>query len=234
MNRVLRIIHRVWKVFWMRSAGLGPFGRVATWLATWFVPPYKARCGLARLNPQGYVSSSAVIRHSHLRLAHDVFVGDRVTIYQTATGGPVTLERGVRLYSDIIIETGDGGAVTIGAGTHIQPRCSLSAYKGNIEIGQRVEIAPNCAFYSYNHGVRPEQSIRTQPLETKGGIVIGDDVWLGVGVIVLDGVSIGDGAVIGAGAVVTRPVPAGAIAIGAPARVVRMRNDLSRGQGHAR
>jgi len=45
--------------------------------------------------------------------------------------------------------------------------------------------------------------IRKQPVKTKGGIVIGDDAWLGVGVIVLDGVKIGKGAVIGAGSVVT-------------------------------
>ncbi|NUQ39504.1 MAG: hypothetical protein HUU23_17315 [Caldilineales bacterium] len=59
-----------------------------------------------------------------------------------------------------------------------------------------------------------------QPITSKGDIVIEDDVWLGVGAIVLDGVTIGRGAVIGAGAVVTESIPAYAIAVGAPARVV--------------
>jgi acetyltransferase-like isoleucine patch superfamily enzyme len=95
-----------------------------------------------------------------------------------------------------------------------------------IQIGRDVQIAPYCAFYSYNHGFAPGALIRKQPLQTKGGIAIEDDVWLGVGVIVLDGVRIGKGAVVGAGSVVTQDIPDGAIAVGKPARVVKMRRDL--------
>ncbi len=62
-----------------------------------------------------------------------------------------------------------------------------------------------------------------QPLTTKGDVVIENDAWLGFGVVVLSGVHIGEGAIIGAGSVVTRDVPEGAIAVGNPARVVRMR-----------
>ena len=64
---------------------------------------------------------------------------------------------------------------------------------------------------------------KNQPLASKGPIVIEDDAWLGLGVIVLDGVTIGRGAVIGAGAVVTGDVPPYAIAVGVPARVVGSR-----------
>jgi carbonic anhydrase/acetyltransferase-like protein (isoleucine patch superfamily) len=55
--------------------------------------------------------------------------------------------------------------------------------------------------------------------------MIGNDVYVGVGAIVLSGVSIADGAVVGAGAVVTRSVPAYAIVAGNPARIVRYRFD---------
>ena len=65
-----------------------------------------------------------------------------------------------------------------------------------------------------------------QPLQTRGGIIIDNDVWLGVGVIILDNVHIGKGSVIGAGAVVTRDIPADSIAAGNPARVLRKRNEL--------
>jgi len=52
-------------------------------------------------------------------------------------------------------------------------------------------------------------------------ITIGDNVWLGGGVIVCPGVTIGADCVIGAGSVVTRDIPAGVIAVGNPARVLR-------------
>ena len=112
----------------------------------------------------------------------------------------------------------------IGDRTTVQPRCQFSAYRAPIQIGCDVQIAPNCAFYPYDHAFARGELIRKQPLQTKGGISIGDDVWLGFGVIVLDGVRIGKGAVIGAGAVVTRDIPDGAIAFGVPARVVRTRH----------
>jgi len=86
-----------------------------------------------------------------------------------------------------------------------------------------VQIAPNCAFYPYEHGFKPGEPIKSQPLNTQGGIVIGDDAWLGVGVIVLDGSRIGTGAVIGAGSVVNSEIPDEAIAVGVPARVIKYR-----------
>jgi acetyltransferase-like isoleucine patch superfamily enzyme len=158
-----------------------------------------------------------------LDLGQNIFVDDGVMIYQDEDGGPVELGDGVKLFRETIIQTGQGGHIKVGSQTHIQPRCQLSAYKSPILIGQRVEIAPYCAFYPYNHGMAADQPIRTQPLQSKGGITIEDDAWLSVGVIVLDGVRIGKGAVVGAGAVVTKDIPANSISSGVPARVIKMR-----------
>jgi acetyltransferase-like isoleucine patch superfamily enzyme len=58
---------------------------------------------------------------------------------------------------------------------------------------------------------------------TKGPVIIGNDVWIGTGTIVLSGVTIGDGAIVGAGSVVTHNVPPYSIAVGNPARVIRFR-----------
>lgn len=79
--------------------------------------------------------------------------------------------------------------------------------------------------YPYNHGMSPDVPVRNQPLTSRGGITIGDDAWLGYGVIVLDGVHIGDGAVVAAGAVVVNNIPAMAIAGGVPAKVLRFRTE---------
>jgi acetyltransferase-like isoleucine patch superfamily enzyme len=87
-------------------------------------------------------------------------------------------------------------------------------------------IASGCALYSYDHGILPNMLIGKQPLQSKGRILIDDDAWLGFGVIVLSGVRIGKGAVVGAGSVVTRDIPDGAIAVGSPARVIKMRSEL--------
>lgn len=213
----------IWARFWMRYAGLNYRGRLVTRLAAWFAPPYYARAYLARLTPRGYVSATATIYHRHLRLGAHVFVDDRVLIFQDSRGGSVELEDGVHLYRDTCLQTGFGGSITIGADTHVQPRCQLSAYKSRIQIGRGVAIAPNCAFYPYDHGMAAGIRIEDQPLESKGDIIIGDDAWLGTGVIVLSGVRIGKGAVVGAGSVVTADVPDDSIAVGAPARVVKQR-----------
>lgn len=215
--------------FCMFFAGRSFFGRLAMRIAGWFVPPYRSRTGLARMSRNGYIAPSATIYHTALRLGPNVFIGDNVIIYQAGEHtGPVELSAGVRLHRDTIVETGEGGSLTVGVATNIQPRCQLSAYKGHIQIGRDVSIAPYCAFYPYDHGMAPDISIKRQPLQSKGGIIIDDDAWLGVGVIVLDGVRIGKGAVIGAGSVVVHDVPDGAVARGVPARVCMMRSDLPR------
>ena len=211
----------------MHYAGLSRFGRIATRLATWFAPPFYGRQYLAKLSPNGYISHNATIHHPHLCLSAGIFIDDRVLIYQDKEGGPVKLDRKVLIYRDTIIQTGAGGSVTIGAYSSLQPRCHLSAYKSPIQIGRDVQIAANCAFYSYDHGMSPGELMRNQDLQTKGGIVVEDDAWLGVGVIVLDGVRIGKGAVVGAGSVVTQDIPDGAIAVGVPARVMKIRDDFA-------
>jgi acetyltransferase-like isoleucine patch superfamily enzyme len=220
------VFSAAWTFSWMQFAGLRYFGRIATCLATWFAPPYKDRRRLACYNSKGYIAPSATIYRANLQLGANIFIGDRVVIFQNTNGGSVELAERVHLYSDICIEIGDGGSLRIGPDTHIQPRCQFSAYKGPIQIGRSVQIAPNCAFYPYGHSVAPGELIKNQPLQTKGGIIIDDDAWLGFGVVVLDGVRIGKGAVVGAGAVVTCDVPDGAIAVGVPARVVNMRTNL--------
>lgn len=88
-----------------------------------------------------------------------------------------------------------------------------------ITIGDDVQIATNVQLLAALHPVEPGP--RRAKLESARPISVGDNVWLGGGVIVLPGVTIGANTVVGAGAVVTRDLPDDVVAVGNPARVVR-------------
>lgn len=88
-----------------------------------------------------------------------------------------------------------------------------------ITIGDHVQIGPNVQLLTPTHPLDPE--LRRDGWEAAEPISIGDNVWLGGGVIVLPGVSIGADTVVGAGGVVPRDLPSGVVAVGNPARVVR-------------
>lgn len=212
--------------FWMRFAGLTPFGRLASRLAALVAAPHKARNYLARMNPKGFISPKAIIHTNDFRYGKNIYMDDRVVLFQRKNGGRFEFGDRVHIYRDSILETGFGGFLKMGTDSSIHPRCQLNAYVSSIEIGTRVMVAPNCGFYPYDHGIAPDRRITQQPLESKGSIVVGDDAWISFGVIILGGVRIGQGAVIGAGAVVTRSIPAGAVAIGNPAKVVKLRKEL--------
>lgn len=90
---------------------------------------------------------------------------------------------------------------------------------GIVSIGDRVKIGPNCQFYTPMHPL--DYAERRQPVEWDEPISIGDDTWLGGGVIVCPGVHIGQRCIIGAGSVVVHDIPDDCMAAGNPAKVKR-------------
>ncbi len=137
----------------------------------------------------------------------------------------------------------DGGEITIGHQCHIHDDAKLIAQRGRIKLGDSVTVNPFCILYGHgglevgsnvliashttiipaNHVFTdPAKPIREQG-ETKEGIKIGNDVWIGTHVSILDGVTIGDGAVIAAGAVVNKDVSAYTVVGGVPAKVIKKR-----------
>ena len=216
------ILSTAWSYFWLRFAGLGYWGRISTWLATWFAPPYKMRRSWARYYAAGYIAPSATIAHQDLQLGSNIFIGDRVRIFEDVCSGAVELAERVYLHNDVCIQTGDGGSLQIASDTHIQPRCQFWAYGASIQIGRGVQIAPNCAFYLGDR--RGQTDVQDAPVAKD--IIVEDDVWLGHGAVILAGTRIGRGAVIGSGAVVDRNIEDGAIVVGVPARVIGTRGNL--------
>jgi len=109
-----------------------------------------------------------------------------------------------------------GYNISIGARTFINFNCTILDVVP-VHIGEDCQIGPNVQIYTPEHPLQAE--IRRTGLESGRPVSIGNNVWIGGGAIILPGVTIGDDAVIGAGSVVTRDVPAGAVAMGNPARV---------------
>ena len=111
----------------------------------------------------------------------------------------------------------------------IGERCTINQNTlliGKVTIGNDCMIAGNSVVAGANHCfARTDVSMRSQGLSCKG-IWINDDVWIGGNVSIVDGVTIGRGAVIGAGTVVTKDIPEYAVAIGNPAKVVKMRQSI--------
>lgn len=111
------------------------------------------------------------------------------------------------------------GPVRIEAHASINPYVTLEGGRSGIRIGEGTRIATRASLFAFDHGMLPEQPIRTQPVRSLG-IVVGADVWIGTQATITDGVRVGDHAVVAAGAVVTRDVPDFAVVGGVPARIL--------------
>ncbi len=103
--------------------------------------------------------------------------------------------------------------------------CSINPYtviRGRVAMGDGVRIGAHTSILGFNHSMESGTPVFRQPLTSKG-IEIGDDVWIGSHVVILDGVHVGSHSVLAASAVVTKDVPAGAVVGGNPARFIRWR-----------
>lgn len=124
----------------------------------------------------------------------------------------------------VLLSTGrrlDAPRIRIGSHTYVNRFTMLDA-SDSIVVGQRCMIGPSCYITDHDHGIEAGTPIAQQALRS-ARTSIGNDVWIGAGAVVLKGVTVGDGAIVGAGAVLTKDVPAGAVVVGVPARVVANR-----------
>jgi maltose O-acetyltransferase len=111
-----------------------------------------------------------------------------------------------------------GSNITIGSGSFMNVG-GMILDCAPVTIGEDVQMGTSVQLLTPDHPRDPVR--RRSGVESAHPITIGDNVWLGGGVIVLPGVTIGADSIIGAGSVVTRDVPAGVIAVGNPCRVLR-------------
>jgi maltose O-acetyltransferase len=108
-----------------------------------------------------------------------------------------------------------GYNIRLGHGGFINFGCIFLDVVG-IEVGDGCQIGTSVQVLTADHPRDP--ALRRQGFESGKPVRIGENVWIGGGVIILPGVTVGDDAIIGAGSVVTRDVPTGATVVGNPAR----------------
>ena len=123
---------------------------------------------------------------------------------------PATLRVFPPFYTDF------GKNIEVGENVFINACCHFQDH-GGVTIGDGCQIGHNVVFATLNHFLEPQKRKMTY----SAPIVLGKNVWVGSNATILQGVTIGDNAVIGAGAVVTGDIPAGTVAVGVPARVVK-------------
>lgn len=143
-----------------------------------------------------------------------------------------------------VVYVGERGHLQLGEMNTIYPGATIRVDQGSMETGKEVSFGSGCHIYEPRAGLRigdhcmigggvlicgvhhgyslPDVPMRKQPFDA-APIVLGNDVWIGMGAIILPGVTIGDGAIVGAGAVVTADVAAGTVVTGVPARLAKLR-----------
>ena len=158
-----------------------------------------------------------------IRIGKNCLIGDNCLL-EAKTDGSISIGDDVSIGRGCLIRCGLG-SIEIGNNTRIAAYSHISAIGATVKLGRNVLVASYCCIIGDSS---PNVSLADVPMICQSttnskGIVIGEDIWLGAGVSVLDGVNIRTGSVIGAGSVVTKDIPEYSIAVGVPARVIKSR-----------
>ena len=165
-----------------------------------------------------------VLRHPHkIHIGNDVVIDDNCLVdAKGESNRGIRIGDGVFVGRNTILSCKDGD-IELADGANIGFNCEIFS-ASRVTIGKSVLMAAYAYVIGGDHDFSdPSKTVLEQP-RTSAGVAIGDGVWMGAGAKILDGVTVGEGAVIGAGAVVRESVPASAIAVGIPARVIGMRH----------
>ena len=166
----------------------------------------------------------------------------RAAWHQLTSFGRISFGSNARVGAGVVIDAGKG-QISFGHDAKIQRGAMVQAYGGRIDIGDRFSLNPYSILYGhggltigdnvriaahvtivpFNHIFEDPVTPIKQQGESRLGVSIGDDVWIGTGAIVLDGVNVASGCVIGAGAVVTKSTEVNGVYVGSPARLLRYR-----------
>jgi acetyltransferase-like isoleucine patch superfamily enzyme len=142
-------------------------------------------------------------------------------VLEALDDGRLQIGKGTLLEPMCWITIADGGRVEIGEGCFLNIGTMVAAQE-RVTIGDHTMFANNCFVSDAAHRYDdPDTPVTWQGFTSKGPTSIGSNCWFGVNCVVNTGVTIGDRCVIGANSVVTKDIPAGTIAAGVPAKVIR-------------
>jgi acetyltransferase-like isoleucine patch superfamily enzyme len=180
----------------------------------------------ASVGKKVFFGRNITIRHSKKIILHDQVVLDDLCVLDGNSENSFGLEIGRKtMIARNVQLAAKGGRIKLGENIGIGSNCVVHAGRSNlVQIGNNVIIAPYVYIggtrYHYNRLDIPMVEQGTDP---QGGVIIGDDVWIGAGAVIVDGIKIGSHAIVGAGAVVTKDVPGYSIVGGVPAKIISSR-----------
>jgi acetyltransferase-like isoleucine patch superfamily enzyme len=160
-----------------------------------------------------------------LEIHPTAWISPDARIHASERGSRIVIGPRSCIYDFVVIRAvGGSGDILIGEDCHINPHSTLYSGSG-IRLGNHVLVGPSCSIVPANHSIeRIDIPIREQGfMPSKGGVVVEDDVWLGVQCVLLDGTYIERGAVIGAGSLVAGRIRGNAVWGGNPCRLIRAR-----------
>jgi acetyltransferase-like isoleucine patch superfamily enzyme len=160
-----------------------------------------------------------------LRHPHKIHIGDNVVVDDNCLlDAKGTSNQGIQIGSGVFIGRNTilsckNGDIVIEHGANIGFNCEIFS-ASRVRVGSDTLIAAYAYLVGGDHDFTDHAQAVLHQQRRSAGIDVGVGVWLGAGAKILDGVTIGDRAIVGASAVVRESVPAGATAVGIPARLV--------------
>lgn len=175
-----------------------------------------------------FAGKGVKIEHGYLIKANkSLIIEDRVFMSALSHNG-ITLGKNVTIAKNSILTcTGvianKGEGISIGDNSAVGAQSFLGG-QGGITIGQDVIMGPGVQIFSENHNFADPKTLIRKQGESRKGVVIEDNCWIGAGTTVVDGVSIGTGSIVAAGSVVTKNIDPNSIVGGVPAKLIKYRS----------
>jgi acetyltransferase-like isoleucine patch superfamily enzyme len=177
----------------------------------------------------GSCGRNVVFGHNvSLRHPHKIHIGDNVVVDDNCLlDAKGDTNKGIRIGSNVFIGRNTilsckNGDIELADGANIGFNCELFS-ASRVSVGAGTLLAAYTYVIGGDHDFSDTSKSILEQERTSAGVSIGDGAWIGAGAKLLDGVTVGDMAIVGAGAVVTADVPARAVAVGVPAKVVSTR-----------